>query len=968
MDTLTFLERVLPSEGKYCAAVPFVDKDGKPNVRHKYFDDVKDLADFLYLVSERDNDVYYGVATFSPDEEGKLRRKQNYVQQLKLLAIDIDVGKKRTDGTPSPNAYHTRKDAVLAITDFVSRSRLPDPLLVASGMGFHCYWVLDKAITPVDWQSLANAMKACWQSYGLIADPAVTADSARILRPVGTKHVKSGRTVKVLRDAPDVTYEDMKEVLAAYYEQATQVPAFIKDRKSSGFSLNQPAEHAPAVGFHVASKCRQIAAAVKNPEKVDEPLWYTIMGVAAHTTDPEATAVLWSKGHPSFNEADTISKLNQWKENATGPATCSRFAALNPTGCNGCPFKGRITTPVTLGRAYAEAPVDVSAPDPVAQQIELPRPYKRTTTGIKYTLDDTDIDVCPFDIYPVGYGKDEALGYETVRYYWNRPHVGWTLLSFRQALLTDGHRDFATVMADNGIVLRSQKQTEDFRMLLREYMNELRQRRAMSNLYTSMGWKENQTQFVLGNTVVRQDTTGAVIEETSSLSSHASKGTPDMYATGGTLEDWVAGTAIYEKAGMPWHMFTLNLGFAAPLFIFTGLKGLTVSLYGPTGGGKTLAQYFVQSIYGDPDKLHFAAKFTQNALFSRLGLYNNLPMTIDEATMMQDKEVGDFLYYVSQGRDKARLTRHADEREVKTWATPVIVSTNVSLHSKLLSSGIDTDAQMARLLEIRVPPHILFKQDTSAGQKIYAHLMKHYGHAGRVFIKELIKIGDARLREMIEEARSTFGERYGAHFAGEERYWETAIVVSDLAASIANRLGLIKYDYTQGTRWVLEQLGTMRYAATENRADSFDLLSEYLNEVADSAVTVATTGSRVDVDLSRCPRGEIRVRFDVYRTKYNEPFTRGAVYLDRTHFRKWLSMRGADFKSLVADFDAEKVNVTPKSGRVMISKDTPIKIGTIYVLGIDLTHPRLVGILSDADEAIERIAETKLKVIEGSRK
>ena len=104
-------------------------------------------------------------------------------------------------------------------------------------------------------------------------------------------------------------------------------------------------------------------------------------------------------------------------------------------------------------------------------------------------------------------------------------------------------------------------------------------------------------------------------------------------------------------------MFAVNMGFAAPLFNFTGLKGLTISLYGPTGGGKSLAQYFVQSIYGNPDKLHFAAKFTQNALFSRLGLYNNLPMTIDEATMMADKEVGDFLYYVSQGKDKARAPK-----------------------------------------------------------------------------------------------------------------------------------------------------------------------------------------------------------------------------------------------------------------------------------------------------------------------
>lgn len=956
MDTLTFLQRVLPASGNYCASVAF-NEDGKQGIRQRFFGSVKDLADFLFLVSERDNDVYYGVATFSPDENGKLRRKQSYVDKLKLLAIDIDVGKTR-------NSYANQEDAIAALDDFLSRSKLPAPVVVSSGNGFHCYWVLDAAIPGSDWQGVADALKSCWQSYGLEADPVVTSDSARILRPVGTKHLSSGRTVSLVRDAEPVTLDAMKAALKGFFGMAPQVPSYLKNQTSKVDITIKKEELPPAVGFVVASKCKQIANAIKDPKKVDEPLWYALLGVAAYTTSPEDTAQQWSKGHPDYSEAATADKLKQWRENATGPTTCARFAALNPTGCNGCPYKGRVNTPASLGRAYQETPIDVSAPDPVAQAVELPKPYKRTASGIKYTVDDTDVDVCPFDIYPVGYGKDEALGYETVRYHWNRPHVGWTPLSFRQALLTDGHKDFATVMADNGIVLKNQKQTEDFRHLMRDYMEELRQRRAMSNLYNSMGWKENNTQFVIGESVIKTDTTGKVIEETSSLSSQANKGSHDMYEQGGTLEAWTAGTAALEERNLPAHMFMLNLGFAAPLFNFTGLKGLTVSLYGPTGGGKTLAQYFVQSIYGNPDKLHFAAKFTQNALFSRLGLYNNLPMTIDEATMMQDKEVGDFLYYVSQGRDKARLSRSAEERESKVWATPVIVSTNVSLQSKLVSSGIETDAQMARLLEVRVPAHSMFKKDTTAGQEIYSHLMTNYGHAGRVFLKELVKIGEVRLREMIDEARKTFAKTYNAHFSGEERYWETAIVLSDLAGQIASRLGLVKYDPAIGIRWVLNELGAIRLTASEQRIDSFDLLSEYLNEVADAAVTVMHTGSTIMPDMSRCPRGELRARFDVYRVKHSEPFNRGSLLLDSKHFRKWLSMRGADYKTLVSELDGERINVTPKSGRANIGKDTPIKVGSMYVLGIDLTHPRLVGILNDADDAMERIAQTKLKIVD----
>ena len=113
----------------------------------------------------------------------------------------------------------------------------------------------------------------------------------------------------------------------------------------------------------------------------------------------------------------------------------------------------------------------------------------------------------------------------------------------------------------------------------------------------------------------------------------------------------------------------------------------------------------------------------------------------------------------------------------------------------------------------------------------------------------------------------------------------------------------------------------------------------------------------------RCPRGELHARFDVYRTKHSMPFERGMVTLDRGHFRKWLSMRHADFKSVMADFDAEKINVTLKSGRAAIGRDTPIKVGMMYVLSLDLTHPRLIGMLNEADEAMERVAETKLKLV-----
>jgi hypothetical protein len=59
----------------------------------------------------------------------------------------------------------------------------------------------------------------------------------------------------------------------------------------------------------------------------------------------------------------------------------------------------------------------------------------------------------------------------------------------------------------------------------------------------------------------------------------------------------------------------------------------------------------------------------------------------------------------------------------------------------------------------------------------------------------------------------------------------------------------------------------------------------------------------------------------------------------------------------------ESVIATPKSNKAYLGKDSPIKLGQSYVIGVNLTHPRLQGILSDADQAIENMAYGQLKMI-----
>ena len=288
--------------------------------------------------------------------------------------------------------------------------------------------MLTKELEPDDWKPLAEAMKEACVAKGFEVDPAVPADSARVLRPVGTTNTKGGNEVKMLVDADPVNVQTLRDCLS-YYFKASPGSAIDHTRDNTLLSnLAVKQEFPPAVGSVVASKCKQIEWAIANQGDVDEPLWYDIIGVAAHCIDPEETAKEWSNKHPSYDERATLRKLAHWKQSTTGPTTCAKFEADRPNGCRGCKFKGKIGSPARLGVQYQEVAVPQEALDTVANSIPMPKPFKRTADGIKVTIDDTDIDVCKFDIYPVGYGYDESLGYETVRFHWNRPHMGLSLI------------------------------------------------------------------------------------------------------------------------------------------------------------------------------------------------------------------------------------------------------------------------------------------------------------------------------------------------------------------------------------------------------------------------------------------------------------------------------------------------------------------------------------------------------------
>lgn len=939
MNTLDFLQRVLPSGGMYCR----FSLTGK---RNRFFSDLAAVTREVQSLDQKGQDAYFAISSFKDDSS---RRNVN-VEAIKVVTIDVDCGENK----PFPDW----KEGLKALGKFITDMKLPKPLIVRSGNGLHTYWILERDLDRDEWTPLARAMKDAAAGQNFEIDVTKTADPSAVLRPVGTHNFKdpaNPKLVRVLLDGGDTTVDALKKALA-YYFNAADAP-LKKKNHSLLDSLAARSDMPPAVGNLVAEKCQQVGWAVENQDKVSEPLWYNLIGLAAFCEEPEDTARRWSENHPGYSESATLKKLEQWRQQATGPTTCAKFEAERPAGCKGCPFAGQIGSPARLGVRYQEVDTSAEAPDEVVTEIDIPKPFKRTAKGIMATLDDADIEVAPFDIYPLSYGYDEHLGYEIAQFMWERPHVGWKVLTMRQAYLADGtYREFVGNIADQGIVLQTKKQTEYFQIMLRSYMNELRKVRTVTNHYATMGWKEDNTVFVLGDDLYRRNDDGSIEKDTIRLATHVNRAGSDMFTVKGDYGTWKAGTAILRKAKLYPHQFSVGLGFASILMQFTGLKGMTVSFYGPSGSGKSLAQLMQQSVWGDPEKLHFQSKFTANSLFNRFGLYGNLPMTVDEATQMTDKDVGDYLYWVSQGRDKARLTRSAEERAPREWALLSTLSTNKPISSKLISAGDETDAQLARLLELRVDASPVFSKGTDTGRKLHRLFTNHHGHAGRMFLERVMAIGEHGIRAMLANAFDEFEKKYGKSFTGVERFWEVVIVMTELALRLAHEWGIIDYSEQDAINWVLSQLDDMRETIEDNHRDVFDLLAQYVNEhLSDTLLVYHDPNKDPLPEYHRIPKGPIRIRIDGHRNTGSTKLVGGTMMLERTHFRRWFAQNGGNPRDFIAQIARDGADATPTSKKASLGKHTPISPPQCYVVGISLKHPRLQSILEGIEQQQENL-------------
>jgi hypothetical protein len=123
--------------------------------------------------------IYFCVSTLKP---GRTWRNKQNISELVCLHADVDL--KSIDASPA------KVKRVLASLP------LPPQLVVFSGHGYHCYWVLTKAL-PADEQNIARVEAALRKLADVLAADKQVCHVAALMRLPGSHNTKHGEWTEV---------------------------------------------------------------------------------------------------------------------------------------------------------------------------------------------------------------------------------------------------------------------------------------------------------------------------------------------------------------------------------------------------------------------------------------------------------------------------------------------------------------------------------------------------------------------------------------------------------------------------------------------------------------------------------------------------------------------------------------------------------------------------------------------------
>ena len=507
MDEIDLLSAVQPPDGWFCSVGI---KEGAA-VRQQLVATREQFDAISADLMDRGYNVYFGVAKYATDEN---RQKDN-VKGLKALWLDIDCGPTKVAinaKTGRPAGYIDQYAGTAALRAFCKTVGLPKPLLVNSGRGLHVYWPLTETITRSEWESVAARLRELCTTHNLYVDPAVF-EVARILRVPGTLNFKDDppTEVSVIHGGNPHDLSELGAILGVVKEAKVFVPAAPRELSALTKSLmdNSVSRFSKLMRRSLKGNgCQQLVDCYENRAGLEEPRWFDALSIAHHCVDRDTAIHKISEGYTDYDPAATEHKTRHIK----GPHTCSVFERNNPGGCDGCPHKGKIKSPIVLGKEIIEATPednqiaveDEDGETEVFQIPEYPFPFFRGVNGGIYrkplSAEEEPIFVYENDLYVVKRMRDPIEKHVAVVRL-HMPTDGTTEFIVTNKILGKPV-EFRELLTSEGVL--GNKKTFD---LLTEYLiislKNLQPKKRAENMRLQFGWADNDSKFIIRDALAR---------------------------------------------------------------------------------------------------------------------------------------------------------------------------------------------------------------------------------------------------------------------------------------------------------------------------------------------------------------------------------------------------------------------------------------------------------------------------------
>ena len=867
MNTIEFFKAILPSDSVYIIAA-----HTEKGFRHKGFTSIEEAAAFAHKCDASGVPTYHACAAYKElpyrDENGKLvaRTSTNW-KCAKAFWQDIDCGEtKAAEG----KGYATQKEGAKALLAWCKTKGLPFPMLVNSGRGVHAYWALTTPLAPVEWVKVATALKSMMQADHLLIDPSRASDFASVLRPVGTHNRKdpsNPKEVKVVLEqkAPidtDTFCMKVAELVANSDCEIGPIPAWLS---------GEPVEEIPYTPIECkaelcADKCAQVRAMRDTKGDVSYDHWRGVIGIIKHCEEGIELAHAWSerRGETGHSNLDVDTRYNTWD---SAPPTCEFFEKCNPEGCEGCPFKGKIKTPIVLGRVEPE-----SKPEEVAGVIEgdekqatvsvevpeLPSGYAWDGTCLVHYMPNKDgvLEAHPFcktRFYLIDRIRNAEGKYEFVA----RAHLPKGIIrefNIPGQVVGAGGSKLLELLGGYEIMTTNAKDAPtQMSAYIKDAVTKLTEQKPVTSTHTAFGWQDDGS-FLIGSRLYRPD--GSVTEAL--LSGYASDNRGAFPRPKGSVSDYAEKLNwVYNREGMEPMQYLICSLFAAPLVDLAEptYNGIPCALTGADSGkGKTTAAMAALYAFGRafPDMVISGKNgATVKAQAALLGTFGNIPVLFDEVTNVESKRLSELCYALSNGVENMRLRSTAGRvgfSQRESWRTQVAMTGNSCLMARLSTEG-NTEAEAMRIFEIRVDQYDIPKLDPIAVSAALAEMERNQGCAGEMLIQYLVT-HRAQASKTLLETYGLLNEDADLMSEPKYRFYRNHMACTLATAQILKDMGIIQFDLEALRAFAIDAVRRIFDEAREqNTMDSADCIARM---ISDLSPRIATT-PRYSLGKSEAP-------------------------------------------------------------------------------------------------------------------